>query len=119
MEIDSASEVDSVLRARLHQFDLKPFEVILVFKGKVKSADDLRVVTENARAVMNSNARLLWAMLDIPHHDLHHRLKQFWDIDNQASTHGSSLEEDRFFETFQNTEVCSGFFSHRSLPGSG
>ncbi len=118
MEIDSASEVDSVLRARLHQFDLKPFEVILVFKGKVKSADDLRVVTENARAVMSSNATLLWAMLDIPQHGLTQRLKKIWDIDNQASIYGSSLEEDPFSETFQNTEVCSGVYSQRSFPGS-
>ncbi len=117
MEVQEASEVDSVVRARLHQFAIKPFEVILVFSGKVKSADDMRLVTENDRAVLSTKARYLWQILGINDLSLQHRLKLFWDIDNQASIYGCSLEEDLLSAAFQNTDACSGGYSHRSFPG--
>lgn len=74
--------VDACVRARLHEFGIRPFEVILLYWGAVKKERDMARVTTNDRAVMWMKARNLWELLGIyQDSNLKSRLEDFWDLD--------------------------------------
>ncbi len=85
--------VDASVRARLHEFGIMPFEIVLVYWGKLKTLDDMRSVTRNDRAVMNMKGRQLGELLKIEETMKPSRLKEFWAIENLPSAAGDSSHQ--------------------------
>ena len=92
MDADEFS-VDASVRARLHEFGIMPFEIVLVYWGKLKTLDDMRSVTRNDRAVMNMKGRQLGELLKIEETMKPSRLKEFWAIENLPSAAGDSSHQ--------------------------
>ncbi len=92
MDADEFS-VDASVRARLHEFGIMPFEIVLVYWGKLKSLDDIRSLTRNDRAVMNMKGQQLAEILGIQNTMTPSRLKEFLAIENLPSAVADSSHQ--------------------------